>query len=184
MFQKQAHISTTLLYSSHAPVSTCKPLSTSSSPSRRFFTYLTYDIMRREFAKQMQARPSLLRSHVKRYVTYSCLSPGDSGISLQRYAIPLSITFFIVNIFRLEKFSAIFYSLTLLIMLLLHSIPHFLISCFINTSFSTPGIGDQPSVRALFPRCLFPSNIADIALPRKTPPIAAILESLMSSRSG
>jgi hypothetical protein len=45
---------------------------------------------------------------VRRHVTYSCLSPRDSGISLHRYAIPLPIIFFIVNIFRLGKFWAIF----------------------------------------------------------------------------
>ena len=121
---------------------------------------------------------------VMRHVTYSCLPPGDSGNSLHSYAIPLSIFFFTVNIFRLEKFWAIFfYSVTLLIMLLLISIPHFLLSSFINASFSMYGMRAQSSVKTLFPRCLSPSNIADIALPRMTPPIAAILDRLNSSRS-
>jgi len=45
---------------------------------------------------------------------YSCLSTGDSGISPHRYVISLTIIFFIVIIFRLGKFWAIFfYCLTL-----------------------------------------------------------------------
>ena len=82
-----------------------------------------------------------------------------------------------------EVLSYIFYSLTLLIVLLLNSIPHFLLQCFINTSFSTSSMRAQSSVQALFPRCLSPSNIAVITLLRMTPPIAAILDSLISSRS-
>ena len=60
-------------------------------------------------------------------------------------------------------------------MLLLNSIPHFLLSFFINKSFCTSGMRAQSSVKAQFPRCLAPSNIAHIALPRhgwlrKSPP--------------
>ena len=75
-----------------------------------------------------------------------------------------------------------FYNLTLLIVLLLNSIPHILLSCFISTSISTSVMRAQLSVQALFPRCLSPSKIADIALQRMMRPIAAIFETLISSR--
>ena len=55
--------------------------------------YLTYDTLRREPAKQIQ------REH-----QFSDHTIADWGMFLHRYAIHLCITFFIVIIFRLEKF--------------------------------------------------------------------------------
>jgi len=60
--------------------------------------------------------------------------------------------------------SNFFYNLTLLIVLLLNSIPHLLLSCFISTSISTSRLRAQSSVQALFPRTLSPSNISFIYL--------------------
>jgi hypothetical protein len=65
---------------------------------RRLFVEIRWDlaVMRINFSLRSYSVTTLsvYNLSVRRHVTYSCLSPGDSGISLHRYVISLTTIFF------------------------------------------------------------------------------------------